>query len=806
MNRKINKKGVTVIKRPVFWILLAFVLGEVIAVFDLNIAVPCIVLAIIVIRKIIIKAYEDMGAFVVIFFTLIMGFMLMSNEITTRNHIYDLKENTVIVQGKIYKIENTAFGTNIYLKGVEVENGEKSVSVKRIFVNTEKIPNVKIGNIIKVRGKLRQFEEAANKGNFDSKKYYLSLGFYGKIEAGTIEVINSDYSGIRQGLYEMRMEIIERLEKLCSDNKGIFSIINNKNGIIDAIILGYKTDLDSDIKELYSVSGIAHILAISGLHISFIGMAIYRLLRRRFRFLFSAAVSIPVVLSFGIMSGFGISTIRAIIMFMLKIIGEVLGRKYDAITAISLAGLVLLVQNPFVVCNSGFQMSFGAIIAIVLILPIVEEILNRDNKIIKVLSANFTISLVMNPILAWNYYELPTFSFLLNIVVVPLMSVVIVSSIAGIFCSCIMLGFGKAVIFPGCGILELYTFLCNIINKSSVASIVVGQPKVTIIIVYYAILLVVLFGLKNIRTKYTRAEKKRNIIKKETGLVLEKKAKKERRIKGQNVKLRLACIVGFLLLNCLIYYIPNPGFYITFINVGQGDGILIHGDNGTKVMVDGGSTSEKQVAKNCIVPYLKAEGIGTIDYSIITHTDKDHISGILEILENNNSNRIRIKNLVMPDINMKDDTYNELIEKAKLKKINVLYIKKGDTLSLGKTKIKCIYPETTTTASDKNDYCTVLSVKNKTSKILLTGDISKEIEEKIKDDIEENYTVLKVAHHGSNYSSSEKFLKKVNPKYSIISVGKNNSYGHPGNETMERLRKQGGVIYRTDEKGGITIR
>lgn len=806
MNRKINKKGVTVIKRPVFWILLAFVLGEVIAVFDLNIAVPCIVLAIIVIRKIIIKAYEDMGAFVVIFFTLITGFMLMSNEITTRNHIYDLKENTVIVQGKIYKIENTAFGTNIYLKGVEVENGEKSVSVKKIFVNTEKIPNVKIGNIIKVRGKLRQFEEAANKGNFDSRKYYLSLGFYGKIEAGTIEVINSDYSGIRQGLYELRMEIIERLEKLCSDNNGIFSIINNKNGIIGAIILGDKTDIDSDIKELYSVSGIAHILAISGLHISFIGMAIYRLLRRRFRFLFSAAVSIPVVLSFGIMSGFGISTIRAIIMFILKIIGEVLGRKYDAITAISLAGLVLLVQNPFVVCNSGFQMSFGAIIAIVLILPIVEEILNTDNKIIKVLSANFTISLVMNPILAWNYYELPTFSFLLNIVVVPLMSVVIVSSIAGIFCSCIMFGFGKAVIFPGCGILELYTFLCNVINKSSVASIVVGQPKVTIIIVYYAILLVVLFGLKNIRTKYTRAEKERNIIKKETGLVLEKKAKKERRIKGQNVKLRLACIVGFLLLNCLIYYIPNPGFYITFINVGQGDGILIHGDNGTKVMVDGGSTSEKQVAKNCIVPYLKAEGIGTIDYSIITHTDKDHISGILEILENNNSNRIRIKNLVMPDINMKDDTYNELIEKAKLKKINVLYIKKGDTLSLGKTKIKCIYPETTTTASDKNDYCTVLSVKNKTSKILLTGDISKEIEEKIKDDIEENYTVLKVAHHGSNYSSSEKFLKKVNPKYSIISVGKNNSYGHPGNETMERLRKQGGVIYRTDEKGGITIR
>ena len=796
----------TVIKRPVFWILLAFVLGEVIAVFDLNIAVPCIVLAIIVIRKIIIKAYEDMGAFVVIFFTLIMGFMLMSNEITTRNHIYDLKENTVIVQGKIYKIENTAFGKNIYLKGVEVENGEKNVSVKRIFVNTEKIPNVKIGNIIKVRGKLRQFEEAANKGNFDSRKYYLSLGFYGKIEAGTIEIINSNYSGIRQGLYELRMEIIERLEKLCSDNKGIFSIINNKNGIIGAIILGDKTDLDSDIKELYSVSGIAHILAISGLHISFIGMAIYRLLRRRFRFLFSAAVSIPVVLSFGIMSGFGISTIRAIIMFILKIMGEVLGRKYDAITAVSLAGLVLLVQNPFVVCNSGFQMSFGAIIAIVLILPIVEEILNTDNKIIKVLSANFTISLVMNPILAWNYYELPTFSFLLNIVVVPLMSVVIVSSIVGIFCSCIMFGFGKIVIFPGCGILELYTFLCNIINKSSVASIVVGQPKVTIIIVYYAILLVVLFGLKNIRTKYTRAEKERNIIKKETGLVLEKKAKKERRIKGQNVKLRLACIVGFLLLNCLIYYIPNPGFYITFINVGQGDGILIHGDNGTKVMVDGGSTSEKQVAKNCIVPYLKAEGIGTIDYSIITHTDKDHISGILEILENNNSNRIRIKNLVMPDINMKDDTYNELIEKAKLKKINVLYIKKGDTLSLGKTKIKCIYPETTTTASDKNDYCTVLSVKNKTSKILLTGDISKEIEEKIKDDIEENYTVLKVAHHGSNYSSSEKFLKKVNPKYSIISVGKNNSYGHPGNETMERLRKQGGVIYRTDEKGGITIR
>ena len=200
------------------------------------------------------------------------------------------------------------------------------------------------------------------------------------------------------------------------------------------MLFGERSQLNEEIRELYSVSGIAHILAISGLHISIIGGLLYTLLRKRFSFVTAFVVALFLVVAFGMMVGMGIATLRAIVMFVLKIFSEVLGRTFDALTAISFAGILLIINNPFVIFHSGFQMSFAAIITIMMVIPQIRDVSDISNKKILVPISSFIISVCMNPWIAYHYFQLPTYSWLLNLIVVPLMSVVM------------LFGFGAGVV------------------------------------------------------------------------------------------------------------------------------------------------------------------------------------------------------------------------------------------------------------------------------------------------------------------------------------------------------------------------
>lgn len=278
--------------------------------------------------------------------------------------------------------------------------------------------------------------------------------------------------------------------------------------------------------------------------------------------------------------------------------------------------------------------------------------------------------------------------------------------------------------------------------------------------------------------------------------------KKQRKF---DFKIRLAVIGISILSGFFIYYTPSKGLDIQFMDVGQGDGIFIKADDGTTITIDGGSSDVKNVAKYRMIPCIKASGTGVIDYAVITHADKDHISGIEEILNMNTENGLTIRNLVMPHVSYEDEAYDELLTAAKTKGIQVLYIKEGDTMKLGKVEIKCIHPDGKYISDNRNDYSTVLSLKYENFSALFTGDIPAEIEKSIINKIDNNYTILKVAHHGSKYSSDMEFLKKVMPAYSVISVGGDNSYGHPGTETINKLKSLNSKILRTDLSGEIEI-
>lgn len=859
----------TVIKRPVFVSLLAFALGEIIAVCNTGSKALIILLSILLYRKsegisytiknnqnkhvITIITKKQALFFVVIFLSLLIGWLVTTDAIRQRDEVYLMSEKRVIACGKVSRIEKTDYCQKIYLEKVKLEDE----FYNQLIIEVPEESDIKIGNTIKVSGVLKQFEKARNPGNFDAKKYYMSLGIYGKMVAENIVILESKRDLLREFLHGFKSLLLEKIKTIClKDSKGIWKICAGKDSVFSAILLGEKSELNQEIKELYSVSGIAHILAISGLHISFIGMIFYRLMRKRFRFAFSASVSMTAVIVFGIMSGMGIAAVRAIVMFGLRMLGEVLGRTYDNLTAISMAGILLLLWNPFAILNSGFQMSFAAIIAITFVWSRVQEILKigimreqkqpieknnitckqkmllcfekGKNKIFDALIFSMTIGVIMNPIVAYSYYQLPLYSFLLNIVVVPLMSFVIISGIVAIGISFFSVFIGRIAVLLGCAILEFYTIICRFAGKIPGANIIVGKPSLIAIITYYIFFICVLWILWRVRNKIEKENKKSENVISKNGKVIESKRDKLKRIQKSNRKITVRVFFALILLNLWIYVpklsneiinfmesalsVEESGLNtdrileVTFLDVGQGDGIFLKTYNGINIMIDGGSLSVDDAAKYRIVPFLKYKGISRIDYVFVTHADYDHISGILEMLKNSNVNGIKIKNLILPDIRLKDENYQSLIETALRNNIKVLYIMSENILQFGDVKFKCIYPNITDSAEDRNDYSTVLSVKYNKFSMLLTGDISEKVENKIKDKVESHYTILKVAHHGSKYSTTEKFLSWINPDYSVISVGENNLYGHPHKELLKRLEKSGSSVLRTDKSGGITIK
>lgn len=785
-------------KRPIFVLLLVFVLGEVIAVLKLNIAVFIPVILIMVIIKIITKKHA--GVFVVIFLFISLGFLITNNKMLQRDVAWKLGNIEGEGQGSVDKILKTQYGYNVYLKNALINNRECG----NIIAYFQSEPDLKIGNKIYLKGKIQQFEVARNKGNFDSKKYYLSIGITTKIAVKEYYVSDDNYDFLRDKLCTLREYVVGMFSKLCDTNGKDKWLYGNKAGIFSAILMGDKTELDQEIKDLYSLSGIAHILAISGLHISLIGMFLYSLLRKRFSFATSSALAIAVVTLFAITSGMGIATIRAFVMFILKLIGEILGRKYDYITAISLSALILLADNPFIIINSGFQMSFCAMITITIIWPKVVYLINIKSKIANSIVFSLCIGIFMNPVIAYNYFQLPTYSFMLNIIVVPLLGIVVISAVAGSGMGFLSILMGKAALTPGCLILEVYTFLCENVLKIPGAVIVVGKPTIKIIVLYYIVIVFFLLCFTLVRKNYEKNCNIKEMIDENGKKVISSQIilKKQRKF---DFKIRLAVVGISILSGFFIYYTPSKGLDIQFMDVGQGDGIFIKADDGTTITIDGGSSDVKNVAKYRMIPCIKASGTGVIDYAVITHADKDHISGIEEIINMNTENGLTIRNLVMPHVSYEDEAYDELLTAAKTKGIQVLYIKEGDTMKLGKVEIKCIHPDGKYISDNRNDYSTVLSLKYENFSALFTGDIPAEIEKSIINKIDNNYTILKVAHHGSKYSSDMEFLKKVMPAYSVISVGEDNSYGHPGTETINKLKSLNSKILRTDLSGEIEI-
>ncbi len=685
------------------------------------------------------------------------------------------------------------------------------------------------GDYICMSGTVSVPDSATNPGTFDQYIYLRNKGYYLCISNGTIESGNHRPYSIEGFLYGIK----NRCTKII-DN----SFDSESAGIVKAMLVADKSTLDKNIKKLYSENGIAHIMAISGVHVAIIGMTLYGFLRKlRIGRLISGTFSIAIIILYGIMTGMSSSTERAVIMLILSIAAEYFGRKTDAPTSMGFAMIIMVLGNPYVILDAGFQLSFAAITGVTVVAPQLRKLLRMFKRFIKeadekkkqkhkkimslrkmiiklidALVVGIASFITTTPVIIYYYYQFPPYSIFINLIVIPLVSLIVGGSILVVLTGLFFTGAAVVMTYPVRLILFGYKYLCIFASGLPGASVLVGHISIGMVFVYYLSVILIFAILRMIRIGKTERE-------------------------GPILYLMLAAVLFLTVVYEVYSY--DKSLKIVYMDVGQGDGVLLRTSGHGGILIDGGSSSNKRVGEYVMVPVLKYYGVSEIEYAFVSHGDVDHVSG-LEYLLNEEQSGVHVVNLVLPEYG-DQDALQELKSEATANNVNIIYMKPGDNITYNHQhaetiNIECLYPdeEAGQGVLDTNNLSMILKTTitwdvreadienlNKSSdsdaslSLLFVGDVGIAAEKRLIElygknslgEISDSIAcdILKVGHHGSRNSSGSDFLKRVSAMYGIISCGKDNRYGHPHAETLERLKMADTKYMTTKEHGAIIL-
>ncbi len=613
---------------------------------------------------------------------------------------------------------------------------------------------------IEIAGELKPFSAADNPGQFDEYEYYKAQGICAKLYADEIKII-SEGRGLSCILWRIKQKISETYHTVLPESYA---------GILDAMLLAEKGMLPQETRELYRDAGLSHALVVSGLHLSLLGFGLYQLLCKLKIGANSSVVAAAVaVLGYSCFAGFGIPVIRASVMLFLSLFARCAGKTYDAPTGLSLAALIILWKSPLQLFQAGFLLSFGAVAGILLFQPLFEKMGIRR------IGSSLSVQLVLMPITLWFFYEFPVYSILLNLLVLPFLSLLLVLGILTGAAGAVSLFFGRFFAGGVYGLLAGYEIVCQI-NKSLPNNLLcVGRPQSWQVIFYYIVLFVFWMVCK--------------------------KDKRKRHL-------------AFLAVLGIFLFPKRSGWQTAFLSVGQADCAVIQSKNLT-VLMDAGS-SIKGAAERILIPYLKYTGNTIIHYAVVSHADSDHCSMLADIFKSMaaKTSDITIETLVLPEAGISGKSAQNLKELAEAAKVKVVAFREGDCLRAESFRLECLYPPASLGVKipDTNDTSLVFLAAFDHADFLFTGDISEEGEKAVIKILSKKgewrgkgELYLKSAHHGSRYSNSDAFLELAKEGQAVISCGENNSYGHPHKETLERMEAKGITKYITWQTGAVIV-
>ena len=708
---------------------------------------------------------------------------------------YLTEDAGIDVEGKVYKKEEKNGKLSYYLKDSYIIRGEDRIGCHRILVYPI-ADDVSIGDTIRVTGTAEALSVARNEGNYDERSYYHSKDILFRMTAKSIVLLDREWFLWKESLYRLRKQI----QKVYQEQ-----LTAGQAGVLGVMTLGEKEYLDAEIKALYQESGISHVLAISGMHVSILGMGLYRFLRKGgISYLCAGSLAGTVVLLFGQISGMELSTKRAVIMFLIMLLGNVLGMAYDSVTALSFAALLQLWEMPGSLWNAGFLFSYGAVLAVVVAANILKALWKREEDTKRkrhllfelgraVLKAwlgtifmSSCIQLVTLPLSLHFYFEFPVYSVLINSLLLPFMGLVLVFGLLGGLVGLFSPALSGVLLAPAGLLLNWNAWICGRFQGLPGAVRITGRPGTLSMAAYYVLLVLVLCFMWYLK-------RRRELRHQET---------RENPLYGCFWFLSRLCVsvVPIIALGLLVFIRPRPEPELCFLDVGQGDGVFLQADNGTTFFLDGGSNSVKNMGEYRILSFLKYRGVDHMDGWFVSHADQDHISGLKELLESG----YHIDRLFLAYGIVKDEAWEELCALAEAHGTTVTYLKPGDEVGTRDVRLTCLYPFAQ--GSDRNAASLVLKLEMSGIYGLLAGDISEDQEKELLREYPDLQADLyKASHHGSNGSNGEVFLQQLSPTVTVISCGKDNSYGHPGAEAVARITESGSRIFMTMEQGQISV-
>lgn len=655
-------------------------------------------------------------------FGIILGFSLLILFITSYKSKYNIED--IFVEGIIdkYKFDGDKMSLEVIgLERIVCNYYFDDIDEKNYYLN-----NIKYGQKVYLNGTMAFPNENSNFGLFNYRKYLLGKKIHYVFNAESIDIDNN-----KNILYSFKNYLVNRIDKISSP-------------YLYAFILGDTSFIDDDIKESYQVNGISHLLAISGMHITFLFNGLYNLLNKIKRNRLNIVIVSFFLFIYLFLVSFSPSSVRAGIMFL---VGKV--KKIKSYYLLLIIFFIFLFYNPYFIYNTGFLLSFIVTFYILFFQDLIE-----GNYFKRLFLTSFISFIASAPIIIYSYNSINLFSVFLNLLFVPFVTFIVFPL------SFVSLFFGSNII---------YSFFTNIMEKMSLffysfSFNIILRDIGPFLLIYVIVGLFALLKLK--RKKYS-----------------------------------------FCLLFFIVIFIHTHlfNFYpvVTFLDVGQGDCILIEFpfnkgniliDTGGKVYFDEWREKSYSISSSIIIPYLKKRGIKKIDFLIISHGDFDHMGEASKL----------IKSFTVERVIFNVGTFNELelslIEN--LRKNKIPYYNNYNNIKIENFDL---YFLKTSLYDNENDNSNIIYSKFYDYKFLFMGDAGSIVESSLIEKYNlNNIDVLKVGHHGSKTSSSKIFINSINPYYSIISVGKNNMYGHPNDVVLDNLKSS--KIYRTDQNGGIMFK